>query len=170
MKQMVNFPSPVGSYRDSGEGGLFVMMAVPEPEDFSHNCHVDGIIEASRPGRKSKIQVSSVDVEVTRSRIWDPWDFDSPDHRRRREVEKILEKDHRDLWMWSTRMTLPEDHSDSLLFAAHMGSTGESLWDVDRSEYFTATRNDLTYEGRALYEAVKAAYSAEPMLITCLDT
>ena len=124
MKNLVTFPSG-GVYEDSGEGGLYVMMVVPEPNGFRHNCHVDGIIT-----------VSEVDVEVTNSGLW------------------------RKYW---------DDASTSLLFAAHIGSTPESLWNADDG-YFTANRDDLTEAGRALYESVKAAYGIDPVLVTCLDT
>lgn len=159
MNQMVNFPS--GSpYRDSGEGGLFVMMVVPEPDNFSHNCHVDGIIV-----------ISAVDVEVTRSCIWESYDYHSSNRQRRRQMEEVMKKNgDDDLRIWSSMLLLPEEFSDSLLFAAHMGSTHHSLWNEKVGAYFAATKDDLTYEGRILYEAVKVAYGTDPLLITCLDT
>lgn len=160
MNQMVNFPSPGDSYRDSGEGGMFVMMAVPEPDGFSHNCHVDGTIV-----------ISAVDVDVTRSCIWESYDYHSSNRQRRRQMEEVLKKNgDDDLRIWSSMLLLPEDFSDSLLFAAHMGSTHHSLWNEEMGVYFTAVKEDLTYEGRLLYEATKRAYGSQPILITCLDT
>lgn len=157
MKNLVTFPSG-GVYEDSGEGGLYVMMVVPEPNGFRHNCHVDGIIT-----------ISEVDVEVTNSGLWrQPW-VDSPDSENRRRLDDIVWTADRDLWVWSTRLVNTDDASTPLLFAAHIGSTPESLWNADDG-YFRANRDDLTEAGRALYESVKAAYGIDPVLVTCLDT
>lgn len=158
MNNLVNFPSG-GVYEDSGEGGLFVMMVVPEPEEFRHNCHVDGIIS-----------ISEVDVEVTNSGLWQPYSWHSADNEKRRNMDNILQKEDQNLFIWSTKLVNMEDASSSLLFAAHMGSTPESLWDAHQGEYFTATVDHLTIEGRVLYEAVRGAFRIDPVLITCLDT
>ena len=158
MKNLVTFPSG-GVYEDSGEGGLYVMMVVPEPNGFWHNCHVDGIIT-----------VSEVDVEVTNSGIWQSSPWESADSKKRRRLDDIVRKADRELYVWSAKLVNMDDASTPLLFAAHMGSTPESLWNAHRSEYFTANVDHLTHEGRALYESVKAAYGIDPVLVTCLDT
>ena len=152
---MINFPSE--GYEDSGEGGLFVMMVVPEPDYFPHQCVVDG-----------RITISQVDVEVSRTGLWRPYSWNSEGNRKRRRVDDIIRKEDEDLFIWSTRLVNMDDASRSLLFAAHMGSTGESL--VNAHGHFTATVDHLTPAGRALYDAVRAAYGIDPVLVTCLDT
>lgn len=134
------------------------MMVVPEPEDFAHHCHVDGVIT-----------ISEVNVEVTRSGIWEPYSWNSIDNEKRRRLDDIVEKADENLFIWSAKLVNMEDQNSSLLFAGHMGSTSESHWDTAKREYWTATKGDLTPEGRALYEAVKGARGVEPLLITCLD-
>jgi hypothetical protein len=114
------------------------------------------------------ISISQVNVEVTHSGAWRGYCEQSEEKRNR--LDEIVRKADKGLFFWSTRLVNTEDASDSLLFAAHMGSTCQSLWSTARSEYFTASREDLTPGGLKLYETIRTVYGIDPLLITCLDT
>lgn len=48
-----------------------------------------------------------------------------------------------------------------------LGTSGGSWWD---SDYWHATRADLTVTGRQLVDALAALYGREPLIVTFLDT
>jgi hypothetical protein len=51
-----------------------------------------------------------------------------------------------------------------------LGSTSASLWDEQRSRYFEVTKDDLTMDGKEIYNALQRAYGVDPILLTFLDT
>jgi hypothetical protein len=160
-EELVKFPG-WGSdrCRDSGEGGLFVMLFIPEPESWSHGCHVDVVIEATRP---------DVMVYPRETALWQPYDHDKS--MTEYQVYDVL-KEHgkRGMLGWVASARSAEDTSVPMLVAMHLGSTPGSFWDEQYSEYWRATPEDLTPEGRVLFNSLEAAYGIHPILATFLDT
>lgn len=167
---MINFPDK--GYEDSGEGGLFVMLVAirpmteegyPDISKWDDHCHVDVHITLPSP---------DVCVSDARRDMWEPYDCRSSGTDRMFEVGKILEKEKRPelmQWVYGTRSHL--DESVELLAALHLDSTCLSLCSEKKyGGYFDAGYDDLTDKGRAIYDALKAAYGIEPTLLTFLDT
>lgn len=48
-RQMVYFPDIGPSMEDSGEGGMFVILVVPTPEDWQNHCAVDVNVILTQP-------------------------------------------------------------------------------------------------------------------------
>lgn len=170
--ELVKFPGwDDPGYRDSGEGGLFVMLFVPEPEGWTDNCHVDVAIEATRP-----------DVLVhprTKDGLWSRWDSNSPDSdwRIQQKLYDLLREhgrpegnDPNPMMRWVMTARSYDDLSANMLVAMLLGSTSGSFYSEHNSSYWYATPENLTEAGRALYDGIKAAYSVDPILATFLDT
>lgn len=173
-----------GEWRDSFEGGQYVMLIAPESPDYRHNCHVDVNIQLSMPD----VCQSENDLWVNRDH-GETWRHsgDLYHYLRNRAEETtgvITDKpapewykrfrggrpDYREWARWALRAISPEDLSRSVLFAAHLGSSPHSMYNETGGFYWTATLENLTDTGRALYDVVKATYGVEPLLLTFLDT
>lgn len=166
-KGMVNYPDG-GDWEDSGEGGLYSMLVVVKPveEDgqaWAEFCHVDVVISLPAP---------DVCVSMERTDLWEPRsDYRDSGFARMMDAGNILKKENQPRlmqWVYGTRSHL--DESVELLSANHIGSTSQSLWSPSRGSYFEAGYGDLTEQGRAMFDAMKAAYGIEPLLLTFLDT
>lgn len=180
MNELIRFPDPTEDWRDSGEGGQFVMLVVPEPDDWANNCHVDVQIMLSQP-----------DVCHTPNDFWPPYNHDSSmmqydlhQYLRRREEDQSANGglvpewareihrgiNYREWGSWVLRAKAWDDVSKSMLAAVHMGSSHYSMWSETGGHYWTASEDDLTTEGRAIKSSLKAAFGIEPVLLTFLDT
>jgi hypothetical protein len=158
---LINIPSG-GVYEDSGEGGLFVMLVVPQPDDWGHNCHVD-----------VNITLSSPDVCIgDQHRLWGEGRRDTVDAwRNQLKAQKALDEAGKgDLAIWALQARNPQDDSVPVLAAVHLGSTSESLWDEHKSRYWRAEKDNLTFAGFVLYARLQAAFGVEPLIMTFLDT
>jgi hypothetical protein len=182
VKEMLDWPT--GAYEDSGEGGMFAWMVIqeeyrtPVPADSpyaeaSDNCHVDVAAYLSR----SRLMLDRPDVCVSpeRTQLWEPFDYRNSWFEKSGEIRKRLklnldnEKD-RNLSGGLMRTLGQDDISMPLLAAVFLGSTGASMWDPAKHEYFTAQYGHLTQNGKTLYDGLRLAYGVEPTLLTFLDT
>jgi hypothetical protein len=158
---LIHFPNPVEPYRDTGEGGLYVVLAVPEPRGHRYNCHVDVLINMGSP-----------DATISDTGdLWAPGAQRGDGWQNAMDAQDALRKAGRDdLATWATRVIDPEtEQSVDLLAAVHLGSTPHSLWNDQAGRYWEAGVEDLTEHGRALHAALEAAYGA-PRILTFLDT
>lgn len=161
--QMVNFPGEGSGYEDSGEGGLFVMMVVTRPPDWTDNCNVDVIAD---------LRISSPDVCVSPERrlLWEPWDYRKGDHAKQSAAYRLLTgQNESDLASWTLRARNWDEFSVSLMAAVHLGSSCGS-WCHPEESYWEATPDDLTDEGKSLWTGLSKAFGREPLLLTFLDT
>jgi hypothetical protein len=181
MKDLLIFPEPGNGFRDSGEGGQFVMLVVPEPENWSNNCHVDVGIHLNQP------DVCHNDPEG----FWASYDHDANmtqhdlfqylSHRQQDKEADVGENpewakkfyrglQYREWGSWVLRANGWDYLSQSCLAAVHMGSSQFSLWDEEQGRYWLADHGHLTQPGKAVHESLQAAFGIEPILLTFLDT
>lgn len=162
--QMVNFPGGNDSYEDSGEGGLFVVMVVPQPESWQDNCHVD-VIAATRLSRPD------VCVSPEGHELWEPWEHRKNDADKQSQAHQLLtEHGQPVLASWALRARNWDEFSVSMLAVIHVGSTSRSLWHAGRQEYWQAEYRDLNPLGARIHTGLHAAFGVEPLLLTFLDT
>jgi len=160
--ELVEFPPCAGmtNLRDSGEGGLFVWLVVPEPENASYDCHVD-----------TRVNMTLPDVCLTQQDLWVPYRFREMDARLEQDARTFLkEQGKEELAHWTGRVINSDEMSSDLLAAVFIGSTGSSIYDEGAGRYWEASYDDLTAAGQALYQGLKAAFGTEPKLLTFLDT
>lgn len=158
---LLSFPTSGELWRDTYEGGLFVMLFVPQPEGFEHECHVDVEITASSP-----------DAMVSPgNELWP----ERYNYRERMEekfsVAAVLRKHGEagmEVWAWNA--ACDDDHSVGMLAAVHLGSTHEALYSTCGHGMWSAGYEDLTQAGKALYDTLKAVWGIEPVICTFLDT
>jgi hypothetical protein len=159
---LIRFPD-LAHYRDTGEGGVFVLLAVPEPSGYSHGCHVDVSINLSAPD-------ACLNSDL-RNAVWQPFDYHKSGYKKAFQAKDALDAAGQpELGAWALQTTSPDDWSANLLAAVHLGSSPHSLWSEQQGAYWTATVDDLTDAGLALHDGLRAAFGVEPVLITCLDT
>lgn len=158
-KNLVNFDVPGDHLEDSGEGGLFAIMVVPEPEGYDTMCHVDAKTVILRP---------DVCVSEHRNALWEPWEHGRMTNGK--AYQQLTQAGMEELARWALMTTSDHDLSLPLLASAFLGSTCHSLWNARQSAYWTAGVDDLTEQGKTLYDSLKAAYGVEPLILTFLDT
>ena len=159
----VNFPVNIPVYRNSREGGMFVRLVVEE--------------DAQEPtlicsGGENHIMMDEYLVGTDDLQHKYPtWQ----DSRRETERQRLrhfprLEDEH---VTWESReRALNRYRSISYMAVLTLGSTGWSGYD-DREPggYWTCRYGDLTPEGRAMYDGLKATYPGARMTLqTWLDT
>lgn len=155
---LVTIPSTGDGLEDSGEGGLFVIMVVPEPENWSNECHVDVHAMLTHP---------NVCLSAARSDLWEPYDYkQSCGHLYR----KLSDLDMQEEAQWVLRASAPQDFSVPMLASVLLGSTMQSLWSEREGGYWVAGHDDLTVKGRMLSGILKSTYDVEPLILTFLDT
>lgn len=159
MEPLVHFPSPGERWLDSGEGGLFVMLFVPEPENHQHNCYVEVSITASQPDA----------VVDNRPDLWPDRHGHGERFTTKSNAAAVL-KEHGDqeLHMWAWNTADAADQSVNMLAAVHLGSTHHCLQGLDG--VWCATYADLSQSGKILHDTLKAAWGIDPILKTFIDT
>lgn len=179
MKELVNWPETGHRYRDSGEGGLFAWMMVPEaissgeahgPEAAGfNNCYVDVSAYLSRP----RIMLNRPDVCVSAQgrNVYTHWDFKNSWFQRSKEIGQRLDpdKDYR-LKQALHQAMGSDDISVPMLASIFLGSTCHSLWDETLGCYFEVSHPYLTQDGKLQYELWQRVYGVDPIILTFLDT
>lgn len=178
MQEMVTWPDPTGSFRDSGEGGLFAWLIVPEALSsgeayganvYGNNCHVDVSAYLSRP----RVMLTSPNVCVSpeRSKIFTPYQHrDSWFDHTRELLERLDKAGDRPLKQALYRSMGADDVSVPMLAAVFLGSTHHSLYDETAGAYFRVRFEHLTQQGKQVYEALRLVYGVDPLILTFLDT
>jgi hypothetical protein len=180
MENMVNWNGD--NCTDSGEGGLFAWMIVPEnlssgeaygANTYGFNCHVDVAAYLSRP--RLMLRSPDVCVSTERSKVYEPYQHRDSwfDHQMTltKRLNFNLELDEDRKLKRAFMSTLGHDDiSVPMLASVFLGSTSASLWDEQRSRYFEVGVDDLTANGKTVYDAMQRAYGVDPILLTFLDT
>jgi hypothetical protein len=160
---LITFPDPVFPFEDSGEGGLYVMAVIPEPEGWKNRCHVDVSVS---------LHLSEPDVCLN-SEQRDLWAFAEDaraSHQKQQRASDMLRKQDKDLAAHIWQLASWDAFSLPLLAAVQLGSTQHSLWNSAEGQYWTAQQSDLTPGGRFLLGGLWGAFGIEPVLLTFLDT
>jgi hypothetical protein len=182
MEEMINWPGGDASYTDSGEGGLFAWMLVPETlsngEAYGANiygnyCHVDVAAYLSRP----RVMLTRPDVCVSPEgrKVFEPyrhrdsWFDHSMALDKRLDLNVEVDADRRLKRALISTMG-QDDISVPMLATVFLGSTGASLYDERQGAYFTAVKENLTPLGLTIYNRFQQAFGVDPVLLTFLDT
>jgi hypothetical protein len=181
MEELVNWPGTL-DLTDSGEGGLFAWMIVPEamtdgdvpgPNVYGNNCHVDVTAYLSRP----RLMINRPDVCVSPecSQVFVPYEHRNSWFDHSMTLEKLVTAAEGEGETSPLRRALfgtlgQDDLSVPLLVAVFLGSTHQSLWDARLGRYFQVTKETLTLPGQALYSGFQAVYGVDPVILTFLDT
>lgn len=183
MNDLVNWPSTL-DYEDSGEGGLFAWMIVPEyigdgepyataANTYGNNCYVDVNAYLSRP----RILLNSPDVCVSSEgrKVFMPWKHRDSWFDQSQTIDKRLKLDPNTEEGRTLRMALlktlgADDISVPMKASVFLGSTSQSLYSSRQGGYFEVTKNDLTLTGKTLYNGFQQAFGVDPIILTFLDT
>ncbi len=181
MQEMISWPVEGAHYHDSGEGGMFAWMVVPEAVSsgeafgsnaYGTNCHVDVGGYLSRPRSFLDRPDACVSTEAA-AKLYEWRDYRKSWVQQSMEIGKILEQHTQGTALSRAALyrTLgADDISVPLLASTFLGSTCLSLWNEDVGRYFEAGRGDLTAQGRRLYDIQSEVYGVGPVILTFLDT
>ena len=155
------FPEPGEGLRDVGEGGMFVMMVVPYPDNRFDNCLVDAAVLVTRP---------TICLNPEGEQIW-TGHRKAPGWQAGHEIQDVLRQYRNEKWdRWIAAAHGGEDLSREMLAVIFLGSTDHSLWSSHESAYWTATPDDLTPDGKMFFRSLKRMFDVDPILLTFLDT
>lgn len=160
---------PDGSWGDTGEGGLYFMMVVLRP------TLPNGVPDSSKwpmhVCEETPITLSYPDAMVSPWRpVWAPYSYEDSGSKERFELADVLKKTGNERYMnWVMGARSHKEESAELLAAVQLGSVGWVPNDPENG-VFEARYEHLTAEGRAIYDAFRAAYGIEPLILTLLDT
>lgn len=157
-EEMISFPSPGPGFRDAAEGGMYVLLVVPYPDDWSANCCVDAQAQISR---------ADLCLNPGHGALWEPYKQGQVPFR---AYDRLKAAGMDDLARWCLRAVDPQELSVPVLVSAFLGSTSYSLVDEAADSWWTASESDLTPVGRAVWNGLRAAYGVDPLLLTFLDT
>jgi len=156
----VNFPVNDPAFKNTGEGGMFVRLVVWYDQDWMTCCgggnHV--IYDECLVGTREDVDAQTIER-----------DFE-------KELKLIDKQEERNFPHINEEPQEPFTHlerfiSIDYLAALTIGSTGWSGFDEKIGRYWTCTYEDLTEDGKALYDAVQKLYDGCKLeLLTWLDT
>jgi hypothetical protein len=159
-------------WHDTGEGGQYVMLVVPTPDDHSDNCCVDvsTYLRLPRPANRVDTVLTYPDVCHTPNDLWQREGY-LDGFRESGDVYKhFSELGDNTLASWALHARSEGEFSRPVLAAVLLGSDGQSRYSNAHGAYWVATHADLTFRGRLIYDALKSSYHVEPLLLTFLDT
>jgi hypothetical protein len=182
MEEMVNWPVEVDRYSDSGEGGLFAWMIVPESlsdgeaygaNTYGNYCHVDVTAYLSRP----RVMLTRPDVCVSPGgrKVFEAYAHRDSWFDYQMQLDKRLdfniELDADRKLKRALISTLGQDDiSVPMLATVFLGSTGASLYDERGGGYFNVTKGALTPAGLKQYNHWQEVFGVDPIILTFLDT
>lgn len=160
-------------WRDSGEGGQYVMLVVPEPEaGHDTECCVDvsTFLRLPRPANRVDTALTYPDVCHTQNDLWTREGYLDGFRESGDAYKHFSEGDDTRLAGWALRVISPGELSRPVLASVMLGSNGQSRFSESHGVYWVATHADLTFRGKLLYDTLKSFYQTEPLLLTFLDT
>ena len=184
MNGYVNFPVNDQEYKNSGEGGLFVLLVVPDewPVDFME-CHGntnyvmynENLVGADVEEECDCDECESLVLVGLERRGVEHYHFPSMDEREFNYRPHIHDGGKR-LHFPLIKVDAPKFNPDpylsvSYLAIVNLGSTSWSGWNEEKGNYFVCTYNDLNEEGKTLYNSIKTLYPKGKLVLqTWLDT
>lgn len=165
---MINWPNGSDRYHDTGEGGLFAYLVVlhAEAEAPRDPCNVDVHVYLSEPDCR-------VPYRMAEPQLWDNGDYHDRARTKLHAARAALERaDEGELAKGLTNLRGEDELSVlGLRWAGFLGATSASLAHNNDAGYFEPTPDDLTYTGRAVYDALAKEYGEDAVhIITFLDT
>lgn len=159
-------------WEDSGEGGQYVMLVVPTPENHNDNCCVDVTAYLRLPRVEKRVDtiMSYPDVCHTPNDLWERQGYLDGFRESGDASRHFMELNNQRLAGWALRTTNPGELSRPVLASILLGSDGQSRWSNRHGAYWVAGHDDLTFRGRLIYDTLKSLYRTEPLLLTFLDT
>lgn len=159
-------------WHDTGEGGQYVMLVVPTPENHGDNCHVDvaTYLRLPKPANRVDTVLTYPDVCHTPNELWEREGYLEGFRESGDAYRHFTEIDNERLARWAISATSDGLYSSPVLAAILLGSDGQSRYSDAHGTYWMAGHADLTFRGRLIYDTLKSLYRTEPLLLTFLDT
>lgn len=165
----VNFPIDNPEYKSSGEGGMFVRLVVvgKEGKEWMQCCggYCDVTYDESfiRDDKRERPEPPNVENYKIQEKFLATLDKEQKDLQ---EYDEFHFPD-----MYKQNNDFLKYNSIPYLCAMTIGSTGWSGWNDKKREYWHCTIDDLSEQGKQLYDLVQKLYpNCDLYLQTWLDT
>ncbi len=171
--ELLIFPGCDGApWEDTGEGGQYVKLVVPEPPNQDHNCCVDvsTFLRLPKPANRVDTVLSYPDVCHTPVELWSRDGYMDGFRESGDAYKHFSDQGNERLARWALSTQSEGQFSTPVLASVMLGSSSSSRFADRYGVYWTATHADLTFRGRLLFDTLKSFYGVEPLLLTFLDT
>lgn len=172
----VNFPTQDESYRDSKQGGMFVMLTVCEKDKAWPTCIINHVSvwmdesfvgdDVSPPNQYWEVPVSHEEFEEwNKPESWarrlpaENFHFPYLRMKKHPQMSRQFGKAYKYI-------------SIEYLAAIVIGTTGWSGWNEEKKEYWKCSYDDLNPAGQDLYQSIEELYGPDCQIYlqTWLDT
>lgn len=170
---LLNFPECDGRpWTDTFEGGQYVLLVVPEPDDQYHNCHIDvgTFLRLPKPQNRVDTVMTYPDVCHTPNDLWTEDGYLDGFKESGEAYRRFLYSGDEDLARWALSSCPAGLLSKPVLATVLLGSSSQSRYSDEHGHYWTASYADLTFRGRLIFDTLKSLYGTKPLLLTFLDT
>lgn len=159
-------------WHDTGEGGQYVMLVVPTPDDHDDNCCVDvsTYLRLPKPANRFDTVVSYPDVCHTPNELWSRDGYMDGFKESGDVYRHFTETGDERLAWWALHAQSAGQFSAPVLASILLGSDSQSRYSDAHGTYWTAGHDDLTFRGKLVYDTLRSLYHVEPLLLTFLDT
>lgn len=162
----VNFPINDSAFKSTKEGGMFVKLVVLAKNDFETEqccgCGVYDFLQESFVGSDHPLIENPHLIESDQERYEA---FDKNKKQYFPNCHDFEEKEYRQKKLAFLNIMCPA------LSVTVIGSTGWSGWHEEEGKYWHCTYDDLTEDGKNLFESIRKLYPNNPIhLLTFLDT
>jgi hypothetical protein len=163
-ESLINWPRD-HRFGTTGEGMFAFLVALGEqPEARPNACNVDVHVYLSEPDCR-------VPYRMAEPQLWDGIDYHDRGRTKLHAARAALERaGESDLSGALKNLVGRDELSLPLRAAVLLGSTDMApVWE-NGNGYFEPTRDDLTDDGRDLYDLFVRMFGAQPYIVTLLDT
>jgi hypothetical protein len=159
-------------WHDTMEGGQYVMLVVPTPENHDDNCCVDvsTYLRLPKPVNRFDTVMSYPDVCHTPNELWSRDGYLNGFKESGEVYRHFAERDDERLARWAIQAYTMGQFSEPVLASILLGSDGQSRYSNAHGGYWVASHHDLTFRGKLMYDTLRSLYRVEPLLLTFLDT
>jgi len=186
---LLNFKKADGDdWIDSKEGGVYAYLVVPMEYEFNteENNNIERCVVETYPNLRHAhlVSASSHDrVEKAEEYYWSELlEYEHDKHgyyvyryRHKLPSHERVKNKTKDEVRQMTEAYLRAYESDPFYAVVYLGSSGPSVYNnnnsLERGTFWPIyTREDLTDEGKVLYDTLKSLYNIEPVILLFLDT
>lgn len=154
VRGFVDFPINDPAYKNSNEGGMFVRLVVDDPNNDPWGVCCGGYCSFD------------YDEEYMGDDLGNPEAYHFP------RMAETLPHSYSSAAGWDKPWEQTDFGSVAYLCVINLGSTGWSGWNEEKGEHFLCRYENLTAEGKELYNMIKKLYEGKGTLYlqTWLDT
>ena len=158
---LIRWPEIGSEFRDGGENGMYIMLVVPQPNEWVRECVEESPI--------TLMGIPDAPLSDTQD-LWNREDA-SEQHKALDKAYNALKDKSDEVSAREMYSMIPQDDlSVQMLAAIELGTTSVTYMSEALDDYWQATIKDLTLAGQVLHNTLELAFGITPRILTFLDT